>query len=219
VPSAEIGRIAILGAGNGGCAAVADLSRRGFELRMYSRSAATLAPLRERGGVEYSGMLGEGFVPVALITDDLDEAMAGADLVLSTVPTHAHQNVAAAVAGHLQPRQLLMLVPGHTLLLVPETLRRHGVAAPVTCETGTLPYICRMQGPAHVRISKAAESVAFGVFPARETTRIAELIRPVLPAIDPRGSVLETVFSYTNAIHHPPAMLCNAGRVEATGGD
>ena len=27
------------------------------------------------------------------------------------------------------------------------------------------------------------------------------------------------MFPYTNAIHHPPAILCNVGRVEATGGD
>ena len=35
----------------------------------------------------------------------------------------------------------------------------------------------------------------------------------------PGANLLETVFPYTNAIHHPPAILCNAGRVEATGGD
>jgi opine dehydrogenase len=44
-------------------------------------------------------------------------------------------------------------------------------------------------------------------------------MRPVFPAIKPAVSILETVFPYTNAIHHPPAVVCNVGRIEATGGD
>ncbi len=44
-------------------------------------------------------------------------------------------------------------------------------------------------------------------------------MRPVYPTIHAGANLLETVFPYTNAIHHPPALLCNAGRVEATGGD
>ena len=41
----------------------------------------------------------------------------------------------------------------------------------------------------------------------------------VFRKIEPRPSLLHTVFPYTNAIHHPPALLLNVGRVEATGGD
>jgi opine dehydrogenase len=48
---------------------------------------------------------------------------------------------------------------------------------------------------------------------------MAEHIRHVFPQIVPRPSLLHTVFPYTNAIHHPPALLLNVGRVESTGGD
>jgi opine dehydrogenase len=48
---------------------------------------------------------------------------------------------------------------------------------------------------------------------------VAELVRPIFPQIEPRPSLLHTVFPYTNAIHHPPALLLNVGRLESTGGD
>lgn len=214
-----IQRVAILGAGNGGCAAAVDLGGRGYEVRLWSRSEERLAPLREAGGIEYAGALGEGLRPVETVTTDMATAMDGADLVLIMVPTHAHEEMAGAVAPHIVPGQVVMVSPGHTLLLVPQTLRRCGVTKPVTCETGTLPYICRMDGPARVRITQPSRHQAFAAFPARETARLAALVEPLFPMIRPVESVLETVFPYTNAIHHPPAFLCNAGRVESTNGD
>ena len=46
-----IRKIAVLGAGNGGCAAAADLTLRGFEVRLFSRSEETLMPIRKLGGI------------------------------------------------------------------------------------------------------------------------------------------------------------------------
>ena len=57
--------VAVLGAGNGGCAAAADLGSRGFDVRLFNRSPARLEPLIERGGLETPGPTGEGFVELA----------------------------------------------------------------------------------------------------------------------------------------------------------
>ena len=217
--SMPIRTVAILGAGHGGCAAAADLTRRGFAVRIYSRNTQTIAPLKARGGIEFEGALGEGFAPLALITSDIAAAMSGADLVICMVPTQAHEAMATLLAPHLQPGQLLLLAPGHTLLLVPLLLRRLGHAHPVHCETGTLPYICRKTSPGRVRITKANQHLLFAVFPGRMVDEVSARMRPVLPSIQPRASILDTVFPYVNAIHHPPAVLCNVGRIEATGGD
>ena len=43
-------KVTILGAGHGGCAAAADLTARGFEVRLHARREESLAPLREQGG-------------------------------------------------------------------------------------------------------------------------------------------------------------------------
>jgi len=47
-----IKKIAVLGAGNGGCAAAADLTLRGYEVRLFSRSESTIAKLAKRGEIE-----------------------------------------------------------------------------------------------------------------------------------------------------------------------
>ena len=44
--SSSVREIAIIGAGHGGCAAAADLTLRGFSVRLYGRSSATIAPIR-----------------------------------------------------------------------------------------------------------------------------------------------------------------------------
>ncbi|RAI39350.1 NAD/NADP-dependent octopine/nopaline dehydrogenase family protein [Rhodoplanes roseus] len=214
-----IRRIAIIGAGNGGCAAAADFSLRGYEVGLYGRTPATVAPLQAAGGVAYEGVLGDGFVPVHTITTNAAEAMDGADAVLIMGPTQAHQDIAALIAPHLAPDQILFAAPGHTLTLIPHTLRRHGHARPVTCETTTLPYICRKVSPERVKISRRPAVLKFAAFPARERDRLASRMRELFPAITPLPTLLDTVFPYTNAVHHPPALLCNIGRVESTGGD
>lgn len=216
--AASIRTVAIIGAGHGGCAAAADLTRRGFEVRLYGRSASTIAPIQERGAIALEGSLGAHVVPIALVTGDAGLAMAGADLVILMGPTHAHQAMAETVAPHLRPGQVLLAAPGHTVLLIPGVLRRAGVTGVPFCDTSTLPYIARKRDPTTIAVTKAAEYLPFAAFPGSETAALAERLRPLFPAV-PAGHLLATVFPYTNAIHHPPATLCNAGRIEATGGD
>jgi opine dehydrogenase len=215
----SIHEIAIIGAGNGGCAAAADLTLRGFSVRLYGRSAATIDPIRARGRIEITGVLGEHDVPIPSVTGDAGEAMRGADLVILMGPTHAHAAIAGTIAPHVTDEQILMAAPGHTVLLIPNALRAKGRLPAAYCDTATLPYIARKSGPTSVRITQAAKYLVFAAFPGKRADELAERIRPVYPAIQPGANLLETVFPYTNAIHHPPAILCNAGRVEATGGD
>ena len=211
--------IAIIGAGHGGCAAAGDLGRRGFRVRLWSRSDRTLARLRRCGGITLSGEPGEHFVPVPIITNDIGEAVRGAGVVMLCVPTQAHGEIAARLAPCLEHEQIVLAAPGHTVLLIPSVLRANGVMRPVVAETATLPYICRMDDPGRVRINRTARALPFAVFPGREMGRVRPVVERLLPAVRPVKNILATVFPYGNAIHHPPATLCNAGRIEATRGD
>jgi opine dehydrogenase len=216
----DVRTVAVLGAGHGGCSAAADLTRRGFRVRLHARSAARLAPLRERGGLEARGVQ-EGFVPLAVLTTDVAEALDGADLVMLVVPSVAHAYYAGALAPLLRPDRAVFLNPGHTgggLHFVHE-LRRAGYRDDVqTCETVTLTYICRMEGPATVGIYSYVRRLGFAAFPGRGAERLYERVRPLYPEIVPASSVLETGLANMNAVFHPPGMLMNAGWVESTAG-
>ena len=217
--TSPVKRIAIFGAGGGGTSAAAHLSTLGFEIRLYSQDLDALAPLRDIGGIHYTAPFGDGFAAIPVITGDAGEAMQGAELVMIVSPAHLHEKWVAEAAPHLTPDQVLFVSPGHTLLLIPEVLRRGGIANPVFCETATLPYLCRRIEPTKCRISRVSDFMVFGGFPGAETARLHEVVRTVYPSVEKFSNVLETVFPYGNAIHHPPAALCNAGRIEATGGD
>jgi len=217
----SIKTVAVLGAGHGGCAAAADLGLRGFGVRLHARSAERLAPLRERGGIEVRGVR-QGVVPIDLMTTDLGAAVRGADLIMLVVPSVAHEPYARALAPLLDGRQPIFLNPGHTGggLHVLHELRRAGYGGPVkSCETVTLTYITRMEGPATVNIYSDTTRLRFAALPGRHVEEMFALIKPLYPNIVKATSVLETGLNNLNAVFHPPAMVMNAGWIERRHGD
>lgn len=214
--------VAVLGAGNGGCAAAADLAARGYDVRLYNRSRARLQPLLDRGGLERHGEIGEGFVPLDVITDDIRLAVGGADLVMLTVPISAHPFFAEQLASLLESDGMVFLNPGHMgggLFLAHEIHRLTGRRDVRTCEVSTLSYACRMNGPDSVNVMARMHRLPFAAFPGRHRDDLFELIEPLYPQLAPAGNVLETGFMDINAVEHPPQIICNAGWLEHTRGD
>ena len=213
--------VTILGAGHGGCAAAADLTARGFEVRLHARREESLAPLREQSGIQAAGVQ-DGLFPVPLLTTDIEAAITGADIIMLVVPSVAHGFYAEALAPLLTPDMPVFVNPGHTggaLHFVSE-LRRAGYTDPVkTCETVTLTYICRKTGPASVEIFSYTKTLKFAAFPGKHAQDMFDLVKPLYPEITLVSSVLETALTNINAVFHAPGMLMNAGWIEDTGGD
>src|SRR5215471_13883979 len=92
--------VAVLGAGHGGCAAAADLGKRGYVVRLHARNAERLKPLLERSGIEARGVQ-QGLVPIDVMTTDLGAAVRGADLIMLVVPSIAHEFYARSLAPHI----------------------------------------------------------------------------------------------------------------------
>ena len=213
----EIRRVAVLGAGHGGCAAAAILSLKGYEVRLHSRSAERLDPLRKGITVRQAY---EGVGRPRLITTRLPEAVQGADLVMLVVPSVAHEWYARKLAPILDPRQAVYLNPGHTgggLHFMAE-LRKAGGPPVSLGETTTLTFICRLEGPATVGVYRETMNLRFAALPSSLTIEMLDLLRPLFPNLQPAANVLETGFANINAVIHPPGMLMNAGWIEFTAG-
>ncbi len=209
--------IAVLGAGNGGCATAADLSIRGYETRLYSRSEKTLEPFLRRGGIELIEREQEAFGQPHLITSALEEAVAGADLISITAPAVAHAFMARALAPILTEDQIVHLNPGQTggSLHFAHELQQAGCYLPIRCcETVTLTSICRMTGPARVEIYRRTTNLGCATFPAVLGPTILPEMAAVFPNITPAENVLDTGLSNINAIMHPAGMVGNAGWIE-----
>jgi opine dehydrogenase len=213
--------IAILGAGHGGCAAAADLGKRGYSVRLHARNPDRLAPLRAQGGIKARGIV-EGLVPVDFMTSDVGEAVRGADLIMLVVPSVAHADYGRALARLIDGRAPIFINPGHTGggLHFRQELRQAGYGGPLhSCETVTLTYIARMEAPGTVGIYSYTKRLRFAALPGKEAPALFELIKPLYPEIRPAVNVLETGLSNLNAVFHPPGMIMNAGWIEHTGGD
>ena len=212
----SIRTVAILGAGNGGLAAAADLTLRGYNVRLYSRSEPTLEPVRERGGIELVEGAKKNFASITTTTTSIAQAVRGAELIMITAPAVAHGGLAAELARLIEERQILFLNPGHTggSLHVAAILRRAGVKGKI-CETVTLTYICRAVAPAAVEIYRRTRNLRFASFPGKVTAEMSRDVAEIYPDIVPAENVLETGFANINAIMHPAGMIGNAGRIEA----
>ena len=218
----SIEKIAVLGAGNGGCAAAADLTLRGYEVRLFSRSESTIAKLAKRGEIE---MIEDGVKKSAapyFMSSHLPAVVQGADLIVVVAPAVAHEYLARNLANHLTDGQRVLLNPGHTggSLHFANLLRGLGCKSDVRlCETVTLTYICRMPEPGRVEVYRRTTNLRCAAFPGKFTGKLVSEIQAVFPNIIAAENVLETGFSNINAIMHPAGMLGNAGWIEKTGGD
>src|SRR5438309_5280244 len=168
----SIGKIAVLGAGNGGCATAADLTLRGYEVRLFSRSQSTIDPIIQRGGIELVEAGKENFAAPPVVTTNLSQAVDGVDLIITAAPALAHEYLAQSMAPHLKDGQRILLNPGHTggSLHFANVLCRAGAKAKINlCETVTLTYICRMPAPARVEIYRRTTHLRCAAFPAKDT--------------------------------------------------
>ena len=212
--------VAVIGAGNVGCALAADLALRGVEVRLFNRSPGRLAAIRDAGGIIVTGQI-EGFAPPSLVTGSLEQAVDGAGVVAVTVPTASLPGYAAALARATSEEQLIWLNPGHSggALYLAAGLARAGRGGGRTiCQLTTASHASRLTGPATVRVFLRPRA-SLAALPASHLENCYRRLDALLPGQFGRAeSVLEADLANLNAILHPPAMVCNAGWIEATAG-
>jgi len=76
-------KIAVLGGGNGSFAAAGDFALQGHDVRLWRRDAAQVAAHRAVGcRILVKDINGRHDVQLALVTNDIGEAVRGAELIL-----------------------------------------------------------------------------------------------------------------------------------------
>lgn len=211
--------VAIIGAGNGGQAAAAELGLKGFSIRLCDIDSAMIAGINARGGVEISGVL-EGFAPVELATTIPAEAVSRADLIMVATTRFAHSGVATVLARIIPDNIPILLNPGSSggALEFAKVLRENGKESLVST-MATLPYASRVQEPGRVMVTLLVKTLYFASFPGDRTAAEAERWGELYPAIVPLANELEVSLNNGNPITHPAPMLLNAARIENTKGD
>ncbi len=216
-------RYTVIGAGHGGKAMAAHLAIMSFPVTLYNRTPENVQLMKIRGGIELESYHGgpQGFGQLALVTSDMEEALAEADVIMVVVPSSAHADVARAAASHLKDGQIVVLHPGRTLGAIEFTkvLKDNLCTAEVTvAETETFIYASRSEGPTQARIWRIKDAVSLAALPATATARVLKTIGLAYPQFVDGVDVLHTGLNNMGAIFHPALTILNAARIESSGG-
>lgn len=208
-----------MGAGPGGMAAAAALANRGFHVALYNRTPERMAAVKERGGIELEGDLGEVFVNIPVVTTDAAEAMQDAHLILIAVPGYGQRPMVEAILPYLKSGQIILLLTGSAGSLEVAPLIQeagHSLDDVLLGETVTLPQSARMVGDAKLRI-RLPSNLRTAAFPGRNTARMLETIGDTLK-LHPKPNVLDPGLNNPNFMIHPAPMLLNYAAVERADG-
>jgi opine dehydrogenase len=210
--------VAVIGAGNSGYAIAAHLLSDSVPVNLWNRPKDhCFSRIREDGGIKVSGAINGRFMP-RLMTHDIAEAIRGAEVILVTVPAHAHAAIAAELAPSLEAGQIIILTPGRTFgaLEVDELLRRAGANPVIVAETQTIIHTCRKDTDTSVIILTFKNDVAVSALDPAHTAEVLEAIPNCLRKFCvPARNTLETSLGNVGMMLHCAPVLFNVGWIES----
>ncbi len=213
----------VIGAGNGGKAMAAYLALLGKKVLLYNRTFLHIEVIAERQGIDLINPNGlEGFGQLDLVTDNMQELLAGSQVIMVVTPSTAHKDIATAATPYLRDDHIVVLHPGRTggALEFAETLRQNGCTTnPIISEAETFIFASRSEGPSLARIFRIKESVPLAALPANRTKEVLDALHTAFPQYINGGNVLMTGLNNMGAIFHPALAMLNAGWIEATHGN
>ena len=216
--------VAVLGAGNGGCAVAFDCAAHGHQVRLFDFEAfpESIRAVKAQGGIHCEGEL-EGFEPLAYVGHEVEKALDGADLIYAVGPAYSTKPFAEACKPFLSPGQTVIVCPsscGGAIELKKGAglqLRDDGV---LVAETSTLPYAVRSLAPGKIRIfNKLKGGLFMAAVPAVKTSFALEQVRDVYPAMTAAKNILQTSLQNGNPVIHPTITLMNVALIERTRGE
>ena len=211
-------RVTIIGCGNGAFAAAADLTSRGHEITVYANETHKrhFEPIKDN----VVSLTNEGKtcdVKIHKFTCDIEDALADAEVIMPIIPANAHESIALEIAPHLKDDDRIMLVPGSTggALVFAKILAEHSDARWLRIsEMHTLPYACRKEGPAKVKILLNVRRLFFACFPSIYNEEMFSIAEELYPACELVNDVLETSLNNGNATTHPAPVVLSAAKIE-----
>ena len=214
-------KFAVLGTGNSGQTFAADISLKGYSVNLAEvpEFETNLRAIERKGGIEISGDAGNGFAKLNMITTDLKAAIKGVDIIIIGGSAHAHEPFSKALARHFEDGQFVLLTSNFGALRFHKWMKEAGVTTQVTpVETVSLLYATRASEPGVVACIGLKSKLPAAALPASRTAEFLQKIKTVFPQFVAAENVWSASLNNLNPIVHPPMVLFNAGRIEATGG-
>ena len=209
-------RIAVIGAGNGGCAIAGHLAMMGHEVVLYSYFDSEIEKLRVSKTIELTGVI-SGVGKLHRVTSNIEEAICNAEIIMIVTIANVHGELAKQMSRYLSDGQLVVLNPGRTGGAIEFKVALDSVGFDkkiYLAEAQTLIYACRLAGDALVNIIGMKERVMLSTLPASDTSYVLKILSSLYHCFIPVENVLVTSLENIGAIFHPCVVLFNAATIE-----
>lgn len=220
-------KIAIVGAGNAGCAHAFKLSENGHSVALIKTSNTLHEPnfqaIQANGGIwAIDDTLGgkKSFQKIDRITKDIALGLSDAELVLVLTQSLQHKEVAAKVAPYISATtKVLLVIPGNmgSLFFRNELGSRSGI---LFAEGESTPYDARILEPGMVNILFKNVRNAVSFIPKSRKLEGMELISQLVDTYGfYRENIVESLLHNPNLIVHTIGVIMSANRIELMKGE
>ena len=215
-------KVAVLGAGNGGCAVACDMSYRGHEVTLIKTSSnnshsENYSYLLENNGKIALDEFGEfKQANISKITSELSEVK-DCEIVIIYIQTKYHEPLIERLVPHLQANQIVLINPGY---LSTSYFLKYGVRDDVIiCEAESSFIDCRIKEPGIVKVGFRNVRNPIGIFPNSRKDEAIEKLNKLGFPFTYLHSVVEAALHNPNLIVHTVGAIMSIPRIEKTNGD
>ena len=225
-------KVAIVGAGNGGLTACADLKERGFEVSLFEsdKFCKDLDFIKKEGGLylcegEIGSSEGEKgkFIEIDLISDDINEVIKGAEVVMVVAPGVAIEYFARILAPVVNEDQIILINCAACMAPVRfiNEAKEMGINKRFKiAETNTLTYGTRaIVESAKIELYLRAKKVYLAAYPSSDNEEVFEVCKKLYDCFVLAKNILQVNLENGNPEVHPGPCLLNAGRIDFSGGE
>lgn len=210
-------KIAVLGAGNAGCAVAADLSLKGqHEVTLIKTSHAihddNFEYLREHGGEMILDEFGDRKAArIAGLSRDVSE-ISKAEVVIVYIQTTYHEALIEKIAPYLRDEQVLLLNPGY--LSTAYVLRHCSSARPMIAEAESSFIDGRILRPGYFRVGFRNVRNPVGIYPRARRGEAIQRLERLGERLVFLDSVVEAALHNPNMIVHTVGSVMSIPRIE-----
>ncbi len=212
-------KIAILGAGNAGCAVAADLSIKGFEVTLIKTSDSmhneNFEYLKENNGKIMITENGETKqTNIYKVTKDLKE-VENNEVIIIYIQTKYHEELIKKISPYLNKEQILIINPGY---LSTAYVLKHCKEIPIVVEAESSFIDCRIEKPGSIKVGFRNVRNPVGVYPNKRTKYVSEKLKNLDYHLE-YITTIEAALHNPNMIVHTVGAVMSIPRIEKTNGD
>ena len=214
-------KVAVLGAGNGGCAVAADMTMNGHDVTLIKTSSSmhneNFQYLLDNDGEIRIHEKGEiKTTKIARVTKDLSE-LATAKIVILYIQTNYHEELIEKMSPFLQDGQIVLINPGY---LSTAYMLKYNSNRDITIVEAESSFMdCRILEPGLIKVGFRNVRNPLGVYPAANLPQAKEELDQLGFPFVYLSSVIEAALHNPNLIVHTVGAIMSIPRIEATNGD